>query len=129
MMKNTILRAALALSCLTPLTSYAANAGDQYLGKCSWDKGDFLVYQNKEQNIFKFEITNGTEMKEVIFDKKLVWLWYDADASYWKFRNGRHNGVFSWNFDTRAGHLKYVNGEYFYWSLTDCNINESDIAN
>ena len=129
MIKNTFLYTVFALSCLSPLASLAETSGDQFLGKCAWDQGDFLVYQNKEQNIFRFEITNGAQKKDVVFDKKLVRLAYDADASYWKFRNGRNNGVFSWNYDTGIGHLKYVEGEYFYWSLTNCNIDERDISN
>nr|BFD59419.1 hypothetical protein CKG001_15260 [Bdellovibrio sp. CKG001]BFD62799.1 hypothetical protein BdHM001_14800 [Bdellovibrio sp. HM001] len=111
-----------------PSSSFATVQGDEYLGQCKMQDGDFLVYQNKEQNVFRFQLVTTTETKEVVFDRKLTWLWYEVDASYWKFRNGRHNGVFSWNFYSRIGHLKYVKGEYYYWHLTECDINERAIA-
>ncbi|MFM6927384.1 MAG: hypothetical protein ACKOX6_02925 [Bdellovibrio sp.] len=129
MMKSTIIRTTLALSLLAPLSAaYAEGSGDQYLGKCNSDQGDFLVYQNKELRTFKFKITDGNSEKEVIFDRKLVRLWYEDGNGYWIFRNGRHNGVFSWDFNSGYGHLKYVNGEYNYWSLTNCNINDSEVT-
>lgn len=126
-MKHVAAVLILAFLALTS-TSFAAAPGDEYLGQCRMENGEFLVYQNKAQNIFKFHLTTASETQEVIFDRTLTWLWYEVDASYWKFRNGRHNGVFSWNFNSRLGHLKYVKGEYYYWRLTDCDINERAIS-
>jgi hypothetical protein len=130
MMKSTILRTTLALSLFAPLSAAFAAEGqnDQYLGKCTSEQGDFLVYQNKDLRNFTFKFADSTGEKEVVFDRKLVRLWYEGGNGYWIFRDGRHNGVFSWNFDTGNGHLKYVNGDYNYWSLTNCSINAREVT-
>ncbi|MGE5084673.1 MAG: hypothetical protein ACM3MG_00120 [Bacillota bacterium] len=127
MMKSTILRTILVLSILVSI-SKAYGSDDQYLGKCDSEQGDFLVYKNQEQHSLKFKIATPEGEKEVVFDRNLVRLWYNDGNGYWIFRNGRHNGIFSWNFDTGYGHLKYVNGDYNYWNLTNCNINAREVT-
>lgn len=127
-MKKTLLTMTLLLVSSISFAKNSTDTAAEYLGQCQLeDGGSFLVYQDLAQHSFKFHITTNNSSSEVVFDRNLVWLWYEVDASYWKFRNGRHNGVFSWNFDTREGHLKYVNGEYYYWRLTNCDINEKGI--
>lgn len=127
-MKKTLLTMTLLLVSSISFAKNSTDTAPEYLGQCQLeDGGSFLVYQDLAQHSFKFHITTNNSSSEVVFDRNLVWLWYEVDASYWKFRNGRHNGVFSWNFDTREGHLKYVNGEYYYWRLTNCDINEKGI--
>lgn len=115
---------------LFSLTAVAEINHDEFLGTCSLDGGgDFLIYQNLQDNTFKFNITSVDDNRIVIFEKKNVYLWYHADASFWKFRQGRHNGVFSWNFNTQVGHLKYVDldGVYNYWHLNSCDVDERAI--
>ncbi len=127
-MKNILITLALLFSSTASFAKNSSDSATEYLGQCQLDTGGtFLVYQDLAQHTFKFHITTADSFSEVIFDRNLVWLWYEVDASFWKFRNGRHNGVFSWNFNTRQGHLKYVNGQYYYWHLNNCDINEKAI--
>lgn len=114
------------------LTAVAESTSEEYLGACKLDGGgNFVIYQNLKDNTFRFNITTESNARVVIFEKKNVYLWYHADASFWKFRQGRHNGVFSWNFNTLVGHLKYVDldGVYNYWHLNNCDVNERAIKN
>lgn len=127
-MKKFLILAILFLIFVSPCAySQSSDTGDEALGQCHLESGTFHVYQNKRKNIFKFLVTSGLQTKEVIFDRNFVWFWADVDVLYWKFRNGRNNGIFSWDQSTGIGHLKYVKGDYFYWNLTECQIDESKI--
>lgn len=117
----------LAASVMSSVT-YANNSNYEFLGQCDIREGGiFQIYQNPTADHFKFKVEDSRGTREMILQRDLTWLWYEVDASYWKYRNGRNNGVFSWNFNTGIGHLKYVDGEYFYWNFVNCDINEKAV--
>lgn len=117
---------------ITFLTQSVFANGDQLLGSCKLENNsEVVISQNLDSNTFKFQFTDNQSPSQVVFEREVTWLWYEVDASYWKYRNGRSgNGVFSWNFNTHIGHLKYVDGQrnYHYWNFHSCAVNEKAIA-